>query len=585
MEPNPDLGIDYPPTYTHDETRDLLLADSYHAPILPTLSGLLQQTFRWAGDPQSVLINGLGYFNCSENVIYECADYGNALCASGLTTSKVCAAGYPVYYDNLAHCDPMYCPLRWKVQVESGKTYLLRIANGGILSFLNFAIEGHDLTVVELDGHPIKPKTVTSLDLHTGQRAAVLLKADQTPGVYWIDAATQGRTNVRYGSALLEYDGFMAPDLEGTPGENDPNLFALRASHPNTTNTTYRIEQQRGFEALDTSTFPKKADKTFVFLNTQERFVEGVHDHTPSSDSSGLGIGDDLLEKPQCFCSSDPSAGYLKWAVNRRTFKNPKTPLLQELYYGLETRSEAELEKIGMYRIEKGKVYDVVLQNYPACNGGCETHPWHLHGHDFWHVGTFDGAYDPRVPYPDGGGGLYMRDTINLVGGSPQNTTAPEGQNCTTTLQPCGYTVIRFEANNPGAWFFHCHIDWHLVMGMGVAFYYKDLPLNAPPPDLSKTLMCGSVTSEVVIKQQERLKRPGAYGTRGSGSSAKGVTPPGGNSAAQGGSSSGGMSSGGSGDGMGETSNANGAGGSGKGSGKGGSKEGKGSKGRERKEE
>ncbi len=507
MDPNPDLRITFPLTYTHDETRNLLLADSYHAPALPSLSGLFQQVFRYPGDPQTVLINGLGYFNCSNNVIYECDDYGSQLCASGLTTSKVCAAGYPVYYDSIAHCDQSFCPLRWKLQVQSGKTYLLRIANGGIQSWLNLIIDGHNLTVVELDGHAVKPVTVTSLDLHTGQRASVLLTANQPSGVYWIDAATQGRSAVRYGSGLLEYDGLTAPNLEGTPGENDPRLLQVRASHPAWNNLVYRTAQQQGYQAPDPSIVPKKADKTFIFLSTQERFVDGVQDHTPTSDASGIGIGDALTETPQCYCSSAPAAGYLKWAVNRRTFKKPQTPLLQALYYGTETRSPAELEKKGIYQVEQGKTYDIVLQNYPACNGACETHPFHLHGHHFWHIGTYNGTYNPKVAYPAGGGGQYLRDTINLIGGNPQNTTPDVGKPCSTTIQPCGYTIIRFVANNPGAWFFHCHIDWHLVIGMAVAFYYKDLPMTAPPPDLRNTAICGAVSPEVVIQQQAAITK------------------------------------------------------------------------------
>lgn len=518
VEPNPDLGIDFPPTYTHDETRNLLIADSYHAPILPALSGLLQQVFRFPGDPQSVLFNGLGYFNCSSNVIYECSDFGNELCKSGLTSSKVCAAGYPVYYNNLAHCDNAFCPLRWKMQVQSGKTYLLRIANGGIQSLLNFIIEGHNLTVVELDGHPIKPKTVSSLDIHVGQRAAVLLTANQPSGIYWMDAATSGRSAVRYGSGLLQYDGLPFPnDVEGAAGELNPSLLAVRASHPAWNDIGFRLAQQQGYEALDTSIAPKKADKTFVFLNTQERFVAGNQDNSAASDSTGLGIGDALSDTPQCQCNAAPSAGgYLKWAVARKTFKNPKTPLLQELYYGTETRSPKALEKIGMYQLEKGKTYDVVLQNYPACNGACETHPWHLHGHHFWHIGTYPGTYNASTPYPAGGGGTYLRDTITLVGGLPQNVTPATGQNCSSTIQPCGYTIIRFVANNPGAWLFHCHIDWHLIMGMAVAFYYKDLPLSAPAPDLSNTAICGDVYPEVVIQQQAAInKKKGHNGKKG----------------------------------------------------------------------
>ena len=33
-----------------------------------------------------------------------------------------------------------------------------------------------------------------------------------------------------------------------------------------------------------------------------------------------------------------------------------------------------------------------------------------------------------------------------------------------------GYVVLRFRADNPGVWFFHCHIDLHLVGGMAATF-------------------------------------------------------------------------------------------------------------------
>lgn len=33
-----------------------------------------------------------------------------------------------------------------------------------------------------------------------------------------------------------------------------------------------------------------------------------------------------------------------------------------------------------------------------------------------------------------------------------------------------GYVIIRFKADNPGAWFFHCHIDLHNTNGMGMVF-------------------------------------------------------------------------------------------------------------------
>ena len=31
-----------------------------------------------------------------------------------------------------------------------------------------------------------------------------------------------------------------------------------------------------------------------------------------------------------------------------------------------------------------------------------------------------------------------------------------------------GYTIIRFNASNPGVWFMHCHIDRHMIEGMAL---------------------------------------------------------------------------------------------------------------------
>lgn len=32
-------------------------------------------------------------------------------------------------------------------------------------------------------------------------------------------------------------------------------------------------------------------------------------------------------------------------------------------------------------------------------------------------------------------------------------------------LEPNGYAVIRFKADNPGTWLLHCHIEFHTVSG------------------------------------------------------------------------------------------------------------------------
>jgi FtsP/CotA-like multicopper oxidase with cupredoxin domain len=64
-------------------------------------------------------------------------------------------------------------------------------------------------------------------------------------------------------------------------------------------------------------------------------------------------------------------------------------------------------------------------------------HPFHLHGHSF-HVLGKPGALNLTDP--------VLKDTINVPAKSD--------------------VAIQFRANNPGRWFFHCHIEWHLATGM-----------------------------------------------------------------------------------------------------------------------
>ena len=33
-------------------------------------------------------------------------------------------------------------------------------------------------------------------------------------------------------------------------------------------------------------------------------------------------------------------------------------------------------------------------------------------------------------------------------------------------VRPDGYMVLRFAADNPGVWLFHCHIEWHVDQGL-----------------------------------------------------------------------------------------------------------------------
>jgi hypothetical protein len=84
-----------------------------------------------------------------------------------------------------------------------------------------------------------------------------------------------------------------------------------------------------------------------------------------------------------------------------------------------------------------------------------------LHGHSFWVVGRGSGNYDAERDVPN----------YNL-----ENPTLRD----TVTLWPLERVAVRFVANNPGTWLFHCHITAHLVMGMGFALVVSPDEIGTP---------------------------------------------------------------------------------------------------------
>ncbi|KZP14645.1 multicopper oxidase [Athelia psychrophila] len=92
-------------------------------------------------------------------------------------------------------------------------------------------------------------------------------------------------------------------------------------------------------------------------------------------------------------------------------------------------------------------VVDIVIKNADA-----GKHPFHLHGHKPMLVGRSANytSHDPSVNTPtlEGQANPMRRDTVQI----------PSGASVT----------MRFVADNPGVWFLHCHIEWHLEVGLAI---------------------------------------------------------------------------------------------------------------------
>lgn len=289
----------------------------------------------------------------------------------------------------------------------------------------------HKLRVVEADGNYVEEFTVDNIDIHSGESYSVVFTAEQDPSKsYWLSATVRGREpKTPQALALLNYLPTSASLLPDSPPPVAPRW------------DDYDYSKAFAHKILAHATSPRpptRAHRRIILLNTQN-FIDG----------------------------------YTKWAINNISLTLPATPYLGSIRYGLNgafdrksppdrIRPDYDIMKpapnqnssygSGVYKLEFNATIDVILQNANAIKANVsEIHPWHLHGHDFWVLGYGEGRFDEE------------RDVGRM------NLENPPLRN-TAVIFPYGWTALRFVADNPGVWAFHCHIEPHLHMGMGVVF-------------------------------------------------------------------------------------------------------------------
>jgi hypothetical protein len=95
--------------------------------------------------------------------------------------------------------------------------------------------------------------------------------------------------------------------------------------------------------------------------------------------------------------------------------------------------------------IEQGEILRVIMTN-----NSMMRHPMHLHGHDF-RVLNRHGSHAP------------LKNVLDIM--------------------PMERDTIEFAANQEGRWFFHCHILYHMMAGMGRVFTYQNWYPNPQQPN------------------------------------------------------------------------------------------------------
>jgi len=128
---------------------------------------------------------------------------------------------------------------------------------------------------------------------------------------------------------------------------------------------------------------------------------------------------------------------------NDQTYVSPVVPTLYTVLTSGDAANNVTIygSNTNSFVLQKDEVVELVVNSEDP-----GKHPFHLHGHAFqavWRSEDGAGAYANNVslaPVP------MRRDTF--------------------MVNPNGNIVLRFKANNPGVWLFHCHIEWHVSSGL-----------------------------------------------------------------------------------------------------------------------
>lgn len=97
---------------------------------------------------------------------------------------------------------------------------------------------------------------------------------------------------------------------------------------------------------------------------------------------------------------------------------------------------------VNPFVVNYGDVVQIVVNNRDGA-----IHPFHLHGHQFQVLDR------PKS------------DTGDWQGHNNTFAATPVRKD-TVTVNANSYAVLRYQANNPGVFLFHCHVEWHVDMGL-----------------------------------------------------------------------------------------------------------------------
>ncbi len=319
-------------------------------------------------------------------------------------------------------------------QFKAGERVRVRLINGGASSYFWITYAGGKMTVVASDGIDVEPVEVDRFIMGIAETYDIIVTIPADSTAYELLATSEDRvrsTSLWLASGIRQLAAPLQPlkYFEGMEMMND------------------MMKMNGDLDDMGMNMSLQQMDMNVVMYPE----ITGAKDATPVEGAGHSHGGDeynsnalsDIVTLNYAMLRSPTPTALPPGPVKEMRFE--LTGNMNRYLWAIDNKTVSETDRI---LIRKGENVRIILYN-----NSMMRHPMHLHGH-FFRVVNGQGDHAP------------LKNVLDIM--------------------PMETDTIEFTATETGDWFFHCHILYHMMSGMGRVFTYDATAPNPVLPDAKK---------------------------------------------------------------------------------------------------
>jgi hypothetical protein len=322
-------------------------------------------------------------------------------------------------------------------QFKAGDKVRLRISNGGASTYFWLNYGGGKFQVVANDGNDVEPVEVDRLIIAVSETYDIVLTVPEKNKSFAFQATSEDRIN----RALMYLGEGEKQIMTPVPRLKYFEGMKMMNSMMKMNGDLDDMGMQMSLNQMDMNVvmYPEITGPSSAQLKSSEK---DQYNSNALSDFVTLNYA--MLKSPHnTTLPKDAPTKEIKFELSGN---------MNRYVWSMDNKVVSESDKI---LIKKGENVRMIIYN-----GSMMRHPMHLHGHDF-RVLNGQGENAP------------LKNIIDIM--------------------PMETDTLEFNANMEGDWFFHCHILYHMMSGMGRIFSYENQAPNPliPDPKLAQRKLFG----------------------------------------------------------------------------------------------